>query len=202
EPVITYWGWPLVQASWTWPGREDETFQIDVYADGDEVELILNDRSLGRQPCGAEERYIASFDSVTYRPGLLQAIVYKQGDVVAQSQLETTGAPSALRLSPDRAEIEAKPGNLSFVTVEVVDAKGRLCPYAKNTVFFTAKGAGALAAVGNGNPVSTERYRGNQRSAFQGRCLAVVKADSEPGEIVLRAHADGLDPAEVTITVG
>jgi beta-galactosidase len=101
---------------------------------------------------------------------------------------------------PDRTTIEARPGDLSFVTVEVVDAQGHLCPYAGNTIFLTVQGAGSLAAVGNGDATSTEPYRGNRRSAFQGRCLAVIKSDGKPGKIVLRAQADGLGPAEVIIT--
>jgi beta-galactosidase len=166
EPVITYWGWPLVQASWTWPGHEEENFQVDVYADADEVELVLNGRSLGRQPCTAEQRYTATFTEVPYESGTLKAVAYQDGDAVSESALETTGEPAALRLAPDRTTIEAEPGDLSFVTVEVVDAQGRRCPAADNALFFTVQGAGTLAAVGNGDPTSTERYRGNRRSVF------------------------------------
>jgi beta-galactosidase len=95
--------------------------------------------------------------------------------------------------------LQADAGELSFVTVEIVDADGLLDPNADHTVFFTSKGAGAIAAVGNGNPTSTESYRGNQRQAYRGRCLVVVKANGKSGEILLRAHADGLDAAEVII---
>ena len=65
---------------------------------------------------------------------------------------------------------------MSFVTVEVVDAEGRMCPHADHAIFFTVAGAGTLAAVGNGNPASEEAYMGNQRRAYRGRCLVVVKA--------------------------
>jgi beta-galactosidase len=198
EPTTTYWGWPEVSASWTWPGREGETVTVDVYAAGDEVELFLNGASLGRQPAGPEQRHIASFE-VPYEPGELKAVGYGQDDAVAACTLETTGAPAALRLTPDRETLAAKPGDLSFVTVEVVDAEGRRCPNAAHPIFFTVQGAGRLAAVGSGDPVSTERYRGNRRSAYQGRCLAVVKADGEPGAITLRAQADGLATACTTI---
>lgn len=200
EPKTTYWGWPEVSASWTWPEREGETITVDVYAAGDEVELFLNGASLGRQPAGPEQRHIATFE-VPYAPGELKAVGYTGGEQVATCSLATTGAPAALRLTPDRAQLASKSGDLSFVTVEVVDAKGRRCPNATDTIFLTVQGEGRLAAVGSGDPVSTERYRSNQRRAYQGRCLAVVKAYGKPGDITLRAQADGLATAATTITV-
>jgi len=200
-PKTTYWGWPDVDANWTWPGREGETFQVDVYSACEEVELSLNEASLGVQPATREERFTATF-SVPYAPGALKAVGYKDGQPVAECTLRTTGAPAGIRLTPDRDWLKAEAGDLSFVTVEIVDAEGQVCPHADHPVFFTVAGAATLAAVGNGNPASEEAYRGNQRRAYRGRCLAVVKANGAPGEIHLRAQADGLDVAEVVIQVG
>jgi beta-galactosidase len=85
------------------------------------------------------------------------------------------------------------------VTVEVVDANGCLDPNAMNTIYFTVQGAGAIAAVGSGNPMSTERYTGNSRQVFHGRCIVVIKSMGQAGEIRLRAQADGLDGAELVV---
>ena len=197
-PQTSYWGWPLVSPNWTRPGHEGETFQVDVYSACDEVELLLNGKSLGTQPTGREERFIASFD-VPYEAGSLTAVGFIDGEQVAEAEIQTVDEAQGIRLTPDREEIEAKPGDLCFVTVEVVDGTGRVDPNAEAPIFFTVQGPGSVAAVGNGNPVSEESYRGNQRKAFQGRCLVVVKADGTPGAIRLRAQADGLDVAEVTI---
>jgi beta-galactosidase len=199
-PKTTYWGWPDVDANWTWPGREGETVQVDVYSACEQVELFLNDASLGVQPTTREERFTATF-SVPYAPGTLKAVGYKGGQPVAECELHTVGAPTAIRLTPDRAQLIDGAGDLGFITVEVVDAEGQMCPNADHTIFFTVAGAGTLAAVGNGNPASEEAYRGNQRRAYRGRCLAVVKAGGERGEIRLRAQADGLEGAEVVIQV-
>ena len=87
------------------------------------------------------------------------------------------------------------------MTVDVVDAERRRHPNASNEVFFTVQGEGVLQAVGSADPVSTERYQGNQRKAYQGRCVVVVRPNGKPGVITLRAQADGLDPAEVTLRV-
>jgi len=199
-PKCTYWGWPEVWPNWTWPGYEDEVFQVDVYAACDKVELFLNDESLGVKPTTREEKFMATFE-VPYQPGALKAIGYIDGEPVTPYQIETVDAPAKLRLTPDRDTLKAEAGDLSFITVEVVDQAGRVHPHADHEVFFTVQGPGTIAAVGNGNPVSTERYRGNQRRAYRGRCLVVVKSNGESGEIHLRAHADGLDVAEVVIQV-
>jgi beta-galactosidase len=196
----TYWGWPDVDANWTWPGQEDKTFQVDVYSACEQVELLLNGASLGVQPTTRAERFMATF-SVPYAPGALRAVGYKDGQPIAERELHTVGTPTGIRLTPDHSRLAAENGDLSFVTVEIVDAEGRMCPHVDHPVFFTVAGVGTLAAVGNGNPASTEAYRGNQRRAYRGRCLAVVQANGAPGEIHLRAQADGLEVAEVVIQV-
>jgi beta-galactosidase len=153
------------------------------------------------QPTTREQRFTATF-TVPYKAGTLKVVGYKDGRPVAERELSTVGAPIGIRLTPDRDWLKAEAGDLSFVAVEVVDAEGRMHPHADHPIFFTVMGAGTLAAVGNSNPASEEAYQGNQRRAYRGRCLAVVKASGEPGEIRLRAQADGLEAAEVVIQVG
>jgi beta-galactosidase len=206
EAKISYWGWPLVRPSWTWPGHEGETFTVDVYSACERVELLLSgdgehrDRSLGSQPSGREERHIATFE-VPYEPGTLQAKGYNGDEHVATWELQTVGPAVGLRLTPDRNRLRSEPDDLSFVTVEVVDKMGRVDPNADHEIYFTVQGEGEIAAVGNGNPVSEESYRGNRRRAFQGRALVVVKTQSTPGKIRLRAQADNLETAQITLTV-
>jgi beta-galactosidase len=220
-PHITLWGWPDVRSSWTWPGYEGRAFAIDVYAACDTVELLLNGRSLGVRPVQhagpptlGEEKPLsvsrpivpalnltATFEA-PYEPGELKAVGYVNGKAIAEATLMTAGAPAMIRLTPDRPLVPAASDSLCYVTVEVTDKDGRLDPNADHPIYFTVNGEGAIAAVGNGNPVSTERYRGNQRRVFQGRCLVVIKSNGRPGSIHLRAQADGLEPAETVIRAG
>ena len=197
-PVITKWGWPDVGATWTWPGREGQTFKVDVYSACEKVELILNDKSLGIQPTARAERYMASFE-VPYEPGELKAVGYSGDHAISNWAINTRGAAAQLRLTADRSIIDADGNDLSYVTVEVLDAAGQVCPDADQLINFMIKGEGSLLAVGSGNPVSIESYRGNQRKVFRGSCLAVVKSSGNQGEIRLQAKADGLNAAEVVI---
>jgi beta-galactosidase len=197
-PTVTRWGWPDVGPSWTWPGREGQTFQVDVYSNCERVELLLNDESLGTQPTTRAEKLTATFE-VPYQPGELRAVGYAGDRQTAESALETTGAPAAIRLVPDRDAIPAEIDSLCFVTVEVVDEQGRLQPNAANEIFVTTQGEGHIAAVGSGDPMNTERYRGNQHTVHRGRCLVAVRSNGKPGEIHLNAQSDGLIGAEIVI---
>jgi beta-galactosidase len=183
EPTVTYWGWPDVWPSWTWPGHEGEPFRVDVYSSCESVELLLNGESLGTQTA---ERHVATFE-VPYRPGTLRAVGSQPS---AECELRTVGEPARIRLTPDRGTIRSD--DLSFVTVEVVDGDGLLHPNARHVISFTVDGNGEIAAVGNGDPASTEPFCRTRRSVHKGRCLVVLRSRGERGEIRLRAEAGGL----------
>ncbi|MEM2945948.1 MAG: glycoside hydrolase family 2 TIM barrel-domain containing protein [Thermoproteota archaeon] len=200
KPRVSLWDWPEVVSSWTWPGYEGKPTIVDVYTTSHEVELFLNGRSLGRKPAGRANRHIASFQ-VVYEPGELVAVGYDKGVETSRSVLRTAGKPAGIRLKPDRSMLKAEFGDLSYVTVELVDAEGNICHNATNTVYFTVHGVGSIVAVGNSNPVSEEKYVGNQRRVHEGRAMVVVRSSGEPGEIVLTASADGVPPASITIQV-
>ncbi len=197
--VVRYgWGWPDVQASWNWPGLDGQELQVEVYAACEEVELLLNGTSVGRKTLTEEDRLTAAF-TVVYAPGELTAVGYRNGVAVTRQSLVTTGPAVALRLTADRNPIWADTNDLAYVTVEAVDAEGRVVPTADHIVYFTTAGNGHLAAVGSNNPKHTEAYRGARHRLYRGRCLAVVRSDGEAGEVVLRAQAEGLEPGSVAI---
>jgi beta-galactosidase len=196
--TITRWGWPDVWPNWTWPGHEGEILKVDVYSACEQVALFLNERPLDRAPTTQREKHTATFE-VPYERGTLKARGYTGGQQVAELEIKTVDAPAAIRLTPDRITCTARPGDLVFVTVEVVDLEGLVYPTAEHLIRFAVQGAGNIAAVGNGNPRSTEMYRGSQRQAFRGRCLVVLRSNGESGEIVLQARADGLEGQEITV---
>jgi beta-galactosidase len=197
-PGITLWGWADVRSSWNWAGHEGETFKVEIYSNCAEVELFCDDQSLGRKACSRTERFRTDFE-VDYRAGTLRAIGYNSGKPVTEQILATTGPPAKIKLTVDRDILCAGEADLCYVTIEVVDAAGRLHPDAENNIFLTVKGAGQILAVGSANPTSEELYVGNQRKVYRGRALVVVKSTDAVGEIKLTAQADGLDGTEVII---
>jgi beta-galactosidase len=179
-------------------GREGQTLKVELYANCEEVELFLDGQTLGRKPCSREKKFKAEFE-VVYAPGKLRAVGYSGGKPVIEKTLSTTGNPAQIKLTADRATIQADGFDLSYITVEVTDAQEHTHPTADNNIFFTINGPGKILAVGSSNPVSEEMYVGNQRKVHRGRALVVVKSTDEPGEIKFVAQADGLDGAAISI---
>ncbi len=138
---------------WNWPGREGQVIDVWCYSNCDEVELTLNDRSLGKKPMPRNGHLVWP---VAYQPGVLEARGFRGGRQTETSRVETTGPAAALRLAPDRAAIKADGEDSAVISVEVADAKGRLVPTAGNLVTFSLEGPGRIIGLGNGDPVSHE----------------------------------------------
>ncbi len=200
ESKISEWGWPDVTSSWSWPGMEGMPTAVEVYSRDEEVELFLNAKSLGRQPAGHAHRYTAVFE-LEYEPGELMAVGMNSGEESSRTILRTAGRPTAIELTPDRSFLNGQGDDLCFVTLELLDQNGNPAHHAEDRLFITASGPGELIAVGNGCPTSEEMYIGNQRRVYEGRAMAVVRANQGPGQIVLCASADGIPASSVTITV-
>jgi len=161
-------GWPVVVSSWTWPEYIGKPIIVDVYAINAEVELVLNGRTIDRKNAGKKNKYKASFELI-YEPGELSAIGYDNGLENSRTKPKTAGSPSSLRLTPDRKSLNATFGDLSYVTVDLLDSEGNIAHDATNTIYFTVRGVGALLALGNGNPISEEMYTDNYRKVHEGK---------------------------------
>ena len=71
---------------------------------------------------------------VPYQKGKLSVKAYDKSKLVAQAERITAGNPAKIRLIPDRSNIKANKDDLSFITVEVTDEKGNICPNASNNI--------------------------------------------------------------------
>ncbi|MBV8857817.1 MAG: DUF4982 domain-containing protein, partial [Acidobacteria bacterium] len=184
---------------WNWPGREGQTTPVHVYTSGDEAELFLNGRSLGRKKRGPFE-YRLRWDEVKYEPGELRVVAYREGKRWAEDVMKTTGPAARLMMKADRAEIDADGADLSFVTLSVVDKAGLTVPRSKNRIHFEVFGPGEIVAVDNGDATSLESFQSKERAAYNGLCLVVVRSKAgAAGQIKLRAYSEGLKSADVNI---
>ena len=198
-PGIAGWGWYDEYASWTWPGSEGKTREVHVYANTPRVRLLLNGRDLGTKPAGRAAQFTAVYN-VPYEPGALVAVgLNDAGHEVERWTLITAGAPAQIRLTPDRKTIAADGQDLSYVSIEVLDAAGNLCPNAANLLKFSLAGAGQIAGVGNGDPRNIESFQKPQHLAFEGRALAIVRSTNASGTPRLTASADGLESATTSV---
>lgn len=197
---------------WNWYGSNGHVIPVWVYSNADEVELILNGKSLGRQkmPKWGHLEW-----KVPFAPGTLVANGYGysslpgselrmtgRGAVVASDRVESTGQAVALRLKPARRQMLVDAEDLVPVEVEVIDARGRVVPTAMNLVTFTVSGPATVAGVGNGDPSSHEPDRASSRHAFNGLCMALVGEADRSGTVTLTASSPGLKSASVTLSAG
>lgn len=185
---------------WNWPERAGQVTPVHVYTSGDEAELFLNGRSLGRKKKGRYE-YRLRWDEVRYEPGELRVVAYKDGRRWAEDVVKTTGPAARLTLKPDRAHIDDDGRDLSFITVSIADKDGLTVPRSKNHIRFDVTGPGEIVAVDDGDATSQEPFRATEHDAYNGLCLVVVRSmPGQRGRIRLRAQSDGLTAAELTIT--
>lgn len=185
---------------WNWPGREGKKTPVHVFTSGDEVELFLNGKSLGKKKKGNFE-YRLRWDEVQYEPGELKAVAYKNGEKWAEETVKTTNAAYALQAQADRQEIKADGKDLSFITIKVNDQDGRLVRNAMNPIKFTIDGPGKIVATDNGDPTDMVAFTSYIRNAFNGLALVIVQSTGGNGTIKLGATSEGLKNAEINIQV-
>jgi beta-galactosidase len=185
---------------WTWPDRVGQVAPVHVYTSGDEAELFLNGKSLGRKKKEQFQSRIR-WDDVEYQPGELRVVAYKDGKQWASDTVHTAGTAAKLIVKPDRAAIMADGHDLSFVTLTVLDDKGTMVPRTRNLIQFSIGGPGEIVATDNGDPTDPAIFSSHDRKAFNGLALVIVKAKrGQSGAVSLTAKADGLPDATCTIT--
>lgn len=181
---------------WNWePGQEIDMWCY--YNNADEVELFINGQSQGVRSKDAEHLHVVW--NVTFQPGTVRVVARKEGRETAVREIRTAGEPAQIRLTPDRSRIKSDGTDLSYVTVEILDKEGNLCPNAENLVQFRVEGPAIVAGVDNGSPISLERFKADHRKAFYGKCLVVLQNNGKRGKIKLNALSDGLNTAQISI---
>ncbi|HEY5590628.1 MAG TPA: DUF4982 domain-containing protein, partial [Paludibacter sp.] len=180
---------------WNW--KEGQTVDIWAYSNADEVELFLNDKSLGIKKKQGDDLHLMW--TIPFTSGTLKAISRTAGKEVLVKEVKTAGAPARLVVTADRSAIKADGNDLSYLTVDVVDANGIIIPNADNLVKFQVEGSGTIVGVDNGDPVSHESFKAPQRKAFHGKCLVVVQSGDKPGIIKLTSNSEGLPAVTVEI---
>jgi beta-galactosidase len=187
----------LVPQRWDWP--MGQLMPLHVYTSGDEAELFLNGKSLGRKKKGALE-YRIVWNDVRYQPGELKVVAYRNGKPWATDTIATPGPAARLVLKADRIKITADGKDLSFISATIVDRKGLPVSQADNALHFTVTGPGEIVATDNGNPIDLTAFQSPDRNAFNGDCLVIVRAaDGTPGKIKVTVDAAGLKSASMRI---
>lgn len=194
---------PLVHIlpHWNFPDRVGEITPVFVYTSGDEAELFLNGKSLGKKKKQTYE-YRLRWDEVTYEPGELKVVAYKQGQKWAEAEVKTTGKAVKLKLTPDKTSIKNDGEDLVFIRVSFMDKDGNEVPTAENVISCTLMGEGKIIATDNGDPTCLIPFSKTVRPAFNGLYLAIVKAElDQKDSLHFIAESEGMGKEEVEILI-
>jgi beta-galactosidase len=184
-------------SDWTPPNRESHDEQVEVYSNCEQVELFLNGQSLGSKPLppdASPRPWRAHFE-----PGTIKAVAKNHGKTVATYQLQTAGKPARILAHADTPQLSQAWDDVTHVEVSIIDENGILVPQASDIVTFSLSGPGRIIGVDNGDNSSHESFQVHSRHAYQGRCLAILKATAPSGKITLTVTAPGLTPASVKL---
>lgn len=185
---------------WNWPKRIGKVTPVHVFTSGDEVELFLNGKSLGKKKKQAFE-YRLRWDDVIYKPSELKAIAYKNGKIWAENSVKTTNEPTQITAEADRTTIAADGYDLSYITVEVEDEKGLKVPHATNLIECTIKGTAEIIATDNGDPSDMVAFPSKKRHLFSGKALIIVRSiKGESGLVKVNITSTDLNETTVEIS--
>ncbi|POY37461.1 glycoside hydrolase family 2 [Solitalea longa] len=185
--VFPHWNWKAGQTVDVWA----------YYNNADEVELLLNGRSLGVRKKDTDQFHVVW--RVPFEAGTLKAISRKDGKLVLTKEVSTAGKAAKIILTADRSKIKANGEDLSFITAKIVDANGNMVPDADNELTFKVDGEAFIAAVDNGSPTSMESFKADHRKVFNGLALAILQAKNKTGKVTFTATADGLPTTSLQI---
>ena len=186
---------------WTWPDREGQKLPVHVYTSGDEAELFVNGRSLGRKKKGPDECRL-KWNGVVYSPGEVRVTAYRKGQKWAENVQRTAGAPSRLEVKADRDPIAGDGADLSYVTIRVLDAHGVLVPRAMPLLRFAVSGPVEIAGVCNGDATDLTGFQMPFQHAYNGLCQVVLRGrPGESGTGVLTVRSDSVRLPEATLRI-
>jgi beta-galactosidase len=191
------WTWSDSIASWSWAGQEGHPLAVEVYSDADEVELQLNDRSVGRAAAGAANRYTATF-VVDYEPGALVAVAYRNGKPAERHALRTAVGSPRLVVGEETDASSGVASDLVYVPVVLADDAGNVFTDSDRPISVEVTGDGVLQALGSGNPAPEQAYGAPSHATFDGRALAIIRPTGS-GPITVEVSADGCLPVTVAL---
>ena len=200
--LMSMWGFPAVLSNWNYAGYEGKPVELVVYTRAEEVEVLVNGKSLGRKAVSKERPMPNSvrFDCV-YEPGKVEAISFCGGKEISRGEMVTAGAPAKILLKPEKEKMKADGHDLIYVGIEIQDKDGNLVPDAEIALYTKVEGCAVLSGFGSGNPITEEDYTDERAVSYRGRAMAILRSGYEKGSVCFTVSAVHLLTAELELKV-
>ncbi len=181
-----------------WNYEEKKVHTVDVYSTCDEVELFVNDKSLGKKP--TEDRWV-SWENVPFSPGCLKAVGYNSGSPDAFDERVTAGPPAKIKLEclTNPKGMRADRSDVAIITATIVDKDGNWHPLADNQITFQTDGPGNYR--GGFNSYLENTTGKPSLLAEAGKIRVSVRSTDQPGKVSVTARAEGLEPGSISFEV-
>lgn len=170
---------------WNFAGMEDEPVDVAVYTNCGEVELFIDEESLGKKTV-SEFSYVSW--QVPYKPGTLIAKGYRDGEVAAEDVRITSGAPKRLRLKKLN-EVKPNGRDIALFLCECEDEYGITVPDAQEFVEFSVSAPARIIGTGSDN-CDHNSVANTARKMYMGKILIAVKPEKGQNEFQLFARSE------------
>lgn len=192
KETISAWGWAEVAESYSWPGYEGKEIRLDIYSDADEVEVLINGKSIGRT--AVPESHIVQMNTI-YEPGEIKAVNFRNGAECETNFLRTAGKAESIRLTPAKTDVR----DVVIIEVEAIDGKGNRVPYESSKVTVGGLKNAKRIGFGTGDAVTEEKFTESSCSLYEGRALLVLKKIKDDMEGKVMVTAEGMKNGELVI---
>ena len=185
-----------------WNRQAGQQLSLVTYTNADEVELLLNGRSLGKKQNKTKDPKVRNqirWNGIAYEPGVLEAVAYNNNKVVARHKIETTGEAVRLSADADNTRWIADGQDLQHISVVALDKKGRRVQTTDENVTFSISGDARIVGVVNGDINSDEMMVGNKRRLYNGTCTVILRAGRTAGKVTLTASSPSLKMVTVKL---
>jgi beta-galactosidase len=207
QPLLLDW----TPAYFLQDDQSPHTENVEIYTNAEEVELFLNEKSLGTQKLHSDASPITF--QVPFAAGTLKAIARTNGKAIAQDELRTAGKPARILLTtglnaahltnppqPETAPVFTPDWNdITYATATLVDANGTVIPDSTTVIHFATSGPGKIIAVDNGNVLDHDPFHATERKLYEGHAIAILRATASSDNITLTATTEGLPPATLIL---
>lgn len=200
KEIVSMWGFPYVLSNWTYPGYEGKNIELVVFSAAEEVEVLVNGKSIGRKNVCMEKPmpYTARFETV-YESGEVIAVGYRDGKEISRDILVTAADPAFLKITPDKTEMHADGHDLIYAQIDVCDKDGHTVPDAEIALKASVNGAGILAGFGSSAPVTDENYTDDDAVTYRGRAMLIIRSGYDAGDCEVSVSAKAMDDAKLKI---
>lgn len=192
--------WALTDSvhSWNWSGQEGKPVTVEIYADADEVELLLNGTTLARKAVGSHKKFITYIETI-YMPGILEAVAYSGQTEIGRDRIVTADRAVQIDAYADAAAVPADQSDICFIEISLRDADGNLNPEAEKEISVSVTGPGILQGLGSAAPESEENYFDHTAKTYEGRLRAAIRSSGERGTISVFLRAAGCAEKRIEI---